>query len=131
MAKTWRCFFCDELFYTRRRAGEHFGEQNCGEFDPPACIDPLRTDEKARLIELREARAVALKAITDRNRAEELLEGLQAEHENFFRYFGADCNNMWQAGDRYKNAQFEIGLLRSRLSSGNQDSPPLLGASNA
>ena len=110
MSKTWRCFFCDEVFRTRKDAYEHFGEQNC-ESDPPACIDPLRTDEKARLKELREARETAIKAINDRDRAEELLEGLQSEHDNFFRYFGPDCNNMWQAGDRYKNALYEIKLL--------------------
>lgn len=115
MSKVWRCFFCDEVFRTRQAAWEHFGEQNC-DSDPPACIDPLRADEKARLTELREAREAALKAMNDRVRAEELLEGLQAEHDNFFRYFGPDVNNMWQAGDRYNNALYEIALLRERLS---------------
>jgi hypothetical protein len=123
MAKTWRCFFCDEVFRDRQSAREHFGEQNC-ESDPPACIDPLRADEKARLNELREARETALKALNDRDRAEELLEGLQAEHDNFFRYFGSDVNNMWQAGDRYKNAVYEIGILRDRLNSGNPHYTP-------
>lgn len=123
MSKVWRCFFCDEVFRIRKDAYEHFGEQNC-ESDPPACIDPLRTDEKARLKELREAREVALKAMNARDRAEELLEGLQAEHDNFFRYFGPDVNNMWQAGDRHKNALYELGLLRDRLNSGNPDYAP-------
>jgi hypothetical protein len=111
--KTWRCFFCDAVFRTRRAAWLHFGEQNC-ESDPPACIDPLRKDEAARINELRDARESALKAINERDHAEELLEGLQAEHDNFFRYFGPDCNNMWQAGDRYKNVVFELSQLRGK-----------------
>lgn len=111
MSKRWRCFFCDEVFTTRKEAWLHFGEENC-ETDPPACIDPLRADEKARLNELREAREYAMQCQNEAQRAEELAEGLQAEHENFFRYFGKDCNNMWQAGDRYKNALYEISLLR-------------------
>ena len=114
MSKVWRCFFCDDVFRTRDEAYAHFGEQNC-ESDPPACIDPLRADEKSRLKELREARQTALNALNDRDRAEELLEGLQSEHENCFRYFGADCGTMWQAADRYKNALYEIELLRKKI----------------
>ena len=117
MAKVWRCFFCDEVFRSRKAAHEHFGDENC-ETDPPACIDPLRTDEKRRLTELREARKHTFKAFHDRDRAEELAEGLQAEHDNFFRYFGPDCRTMWQAADRYKNALYELELLKGcRVSS--------------
>jgi hypothetical protein len=112
--KTWRCFFCDEVFRSRGDAFAHFGEENC-ETDPPACVDPLRTDEKARFKELREARDFAVKCQNEALRAEELAEGLEAEHDNFFRYFGPDCRTMWQAADRYKNAVYELNLLRERL----------------
>lgn len=122
MSKVWRCFFCDEVFRDRKSAHEHFGDENCVT-DPPACIDPLRADEKQRLTELREAREHALKAFNERDRAEELAEGLQAEHDNFFRYFGPDCRTMWQAADRYKNALYELELLKdSRVSS--LEAPP-------
>ena len=112
--KTWRCFFCDEVFRDRKLAYAHFGEENC-ETDPPACVDPLRTDEKRRLAELREARNQALHAFNERDRAIDLAEGLDAEHDNFFRYFGPDCRTMWQAADRYKNALYELELLRGKL----------------
>jgi len=113
-SKKWRCFFCDEVFTDRRSAWLHFGEENC-ESDPPACIDPLRADEKARLSELREAREYAMQCQREAQNADEKLEGLQAEHDNFFRHFGKDVGSMWQAGDRYRNALYEIELLRKRL----------------
>jgi hypothetical protein len=113
MSKVWRCFFCDEVFRSRKEAYEHFGEENC-ETDPPACVDPLRSDEKEMFKQLREARDFAMKCQREAERAEELLEGLQAEHDNFFRYFGSDCGTMWQAADRYQNALYEIGLLREK-----------------
>jgi len=100
---SWRCFFCDEVFRSQRTAWEHFGEQNCAS-DVPACIDPLRTDEKARLTELREAREHAMKmqAESEKNdEAEGLLETFRAELR---RYFGEDCTSVWLAADRYKSA---------------------------
>ena len=114
MKKKWRCFFCDEVFTTRKAAWAHFGDQNC-ETDPPACVDPLRADEEARLTELRQARQYALKAQNDSLRIEERMDGLLNEHDNFFRYFGPDCRTMWQAGDRYKNVVFENGLLKENV----------------
>lgn len=57
---SWRCFFCDELFTTAEAAAEHFGSQEYEALDPPACVDPLRTDEKERIKEVREAREYAL-----------------------------------------------------------------------
>lgn len=113
--KVWRCFFCDEVFRTRKAAYEHFGEENCVT-DPPACVDPLRRNEKLRLEELRQAREFALKCQNEAQRAEDLADGLQVEHDNFFRYFGPDCGSMWQAADRYKNAIYELELLRKRTS---------------
>jgi hypothetical protein len=114
MSKTWRCFFCDEVFKTRELAHEHFGDENC-ETDPPACIDPLRSDEKARIKELRDARDYAAQCRDESQRIEERMDGLLGEHDNFFRYFGPDCRTMWQAADRYKNAVYELGLLRTKL----------------
>lgn len=32
--KTWRCFHCDEVFYSERQAAIHFGN---AEYDHPAC----------------------------------------------------------------------------------------------
>jgi hypothetical protein len=113
MSKIWRCFFCDEVFRDRKSAHAHFGDENC-ETDPPACVDPLRADEKRRLTELREARNVALKCQESEARTQERMDGLEAEHDNFFRYFGPDCRTMWQAADRYKNALYELSLLKGK-----------------
>lgn len=35
--KTWRCFFCDEVFTRRKDASEHFGCFDSCEADIPAC----------------------------------------------------------------------------------------------
>jgi hypothetical protein len=35
--KQWRCFFCDEVFTSRRLAAEHFGVDDACEADTPAC----------------------------------------------------------------------------------------------
>src|SRR6266576_2090048 len=51
-SKRWRCFFCDEVFTTRRDAWLHFGDTT----DLPTCVDPLREDERARMNEVRELR---------------------------------------------------------------------------
>lgn len=35
--KSWRCFWCDEVFFNREAAAEHFGEYEDGISDTPAC----------------------------------------------------------------------------------------------
>jgi hypothetical protein len=110
--KTWRCFFCDEVFTTRHEAWLHFGEENCTS-DVPACVDPLRTDEKKRLDEVRELRA---EVIREQARAEEFSDA-QDLLERFYReleqYFGKGCNSVWLAGDRYKSALNRIEDLQA------------------
>lgn len=83
MAKRWRCFFCDEVFLTRHDAWLHFGEEGC-ESDVPACVDPLRADEKARMNELREARRYAAEMQQEAQSFEEKADDL----ENFRRELG-------------------------------------------
>jgi len=101
--KSWRCFFCDQVFTDRKEAWLHFGEENCTT-DLPACVDPLRADEKARLDEVRELRA---EVVREQQRAEDA-EDAKGLLEDFYRelrrYFGKDCNSVWLAGDRYKSA---------------------------
>ncbi len=119
--KKWRCFFCNEVFLDPKEAYKHFGGDDIDGCDPdgPMCVSPLRTDEKARLERLKDAENYAMHCQSEANRTEELLEGLQAEHDNFFRYFGSDCNNMWQAADRYKNALYELDLLKNKKENNN------------
>lgn len=116
MAKTWRCFHCDEVFRDRQTAWEHFGEENCVS-DVPACIDPLRTNEKERLKELRDAREHAMKMQAESEKNDEMEGLLEQFREELRRYFGADCNSVWLAGDRYKSALNMLQDLQERSSS--------------
>ncbi len=99
-SKRWRCFFCDEVFTTRRDAWLHFGDTT----DLPTCVDPLREDERARMNEVRELRdeVIRQQAVAEEfSDSKDLLDSL---YEELRRYFGRDCNSVWLAGDRYKSA---------------------------
>lgn len=85
--KKWRCFFCDEVFEDRRAAWYHFGESNC-DTDVPACIDPLRQDERDRLKELRDAQAYAVHCQEEAQKVEEDAELLGYVQNELQRYFG-------------------------------------------
>ena len=80
--KTWRCFFCDEVFRSRKAAWLHFGDDGCVQ-DPPACIDPLTRDEKERMRELREAREWAVERDRKATEAEDNLDQMQYELAEF------------------------------------------------
>lgn len=81
--KTWRCFHCNEVFRSRKAAWAHFGpDQDCEKL-PPACIDPLRSDERARLTELREAQEYAFQCQESANRAEDRADELERELAEF------------------------------------------------
>lgn len=90
--KQWRCFHCDEVFRSRKAAWEHFGPDDGCEKLPPACIDPLRTDEKARMQELREAQDYAMQCERSANRAEDKLDDTERELDEFKAITG--CNSV-------------------------------------
>lgn len=81
--KAWRCFHCDEVFRSRKAAWAHFGPDDGCEKLPPACIDPLRHDEAARLKELREAQEYALQCQESANRAEDKMDDIERELAEF------------------------------------------------
>lgn len=89
--KEWRCFFCDEVFHSRKAAWLHFGDDGC-EQDVPACVEPLRTDEQARMNELREARSWAVERDRAAIRAEETIDQLNMEFDEFKAITG--CANI-------------------------------------
>lgn len=92
--KTWRCFHCDEVFRSRKAAWAHFGpDQECEKL-PPACIDPLRHDEKARLTELREAQEYAFQCQEKGNEVEDRADYLARELDEFKHITG--CRNAQQ-----------------------------------
>jgi hypothetical protein len=111
MSKHYRCFHCDEVFTNRKDAYNHFGDETpCGG-DVPACVDPLRTDEKERMNELRKARRMALEGMHHEERADDFAFDLEQVDKELERHFGKGCTTVWQAGDRYKNLQFELKML--------------------
>lgn len=82
MAKTWRCFFCDDVFRSRKAAWLHFGDDGCVQ-DPPACIDPLRHDEEGRVHELREARKWAIERDRRASELEDQIDDIAREFDEF------------------------------------------------
>lgn len=80
--KTWRCFHCDEVFRSRKSAWLHFGDDGCIQ-DPPACIDPLRHDEKERIRELREAREWAINRDRRATQLEDKVDEVDRELSEF------------------------------------------------
>ena len=106
-AKKWRCFHCDEVFTDRQAAWEHFGDDHLCSTDVPACIDPLRTDEKQRAKELRDAREHAIKMQRESEEADEEVALLHSFYRDLERYFGPDVRSVHQAWLRFKAAQNE------------------------
>lgn len=104
--KKWRCFFCDEVFTTRKAAWQHFGESNC-DTDVPACIDPLRHDEETRPTELREAQAYAMHCQDEAQKAEDDADMYHQYQSELERLFGAGVRTPHQAWLRFEAAQNE------------------------
>lgn len=77
--KKWRCFHCGEVFTND---------------DVPACISPLRFDEKLRLRELHEAESKVLELMGEVEKLE--LDAARADiyDTELRRYFGEDCSSM-------------------------------------
>lgn len=70
--KYWRCFHCDELFWSPNRAMEHFGNS---EFTYPAC---RLTHYEGRLVEY--IRRLEAELADYRSEAHALLDAAYAEH---------------------------------------------------
>jgi len=105
--KKWRCFHCDEVFTGERAAWEHFGDvSSCGS-DVPACVDPLRTDEKQRLTELREAREHAMKCQRECEAAEDDAAMYEQYQDELERMFGKGVRTPHQAWLRFEAAKNE------------------------
>lgn len=104
--KAYRCFFCDEVFRTRKAAWYHFGESGC-DTDVPACIDPLRTDEKERLKELRDAQAYAMQCQDEASKAEDDASMYHQYQDELERMFGKGVRTPHQAWLRFEAAQNE------------------------
>ena len=104
--KKWRCFHCDEVFTDKRAAWEHFGDTGCVS-DVPACVDPLRSDEKQRLTELREAREHAMNCQRESEEAEDDAAMYQQYQDELERLFGAGVHTPHQAWMKFEAARNE------------------------
>jgi hypothetical protein len=81
--KSWRCFHCDEIFRSRKAAWAHFGDDSYCTKELPACIDPLRNDEKKRITDLREAQKYALDMENEARELDDRVDGLEMELAEF------------------------------------------------
>lgn len=108
--KHWRCFHCDEVFRSRKAAWAHFGPDDGCEKMPPACVDLLRTDEKARMAELREAQQYALECQESVNAAEDRADDLERELDEFRRL--TKCRNIHELRMAMDSAEGELQTAR-------------------
>ena len=121
--KSWRCFHCDEVFRSRKSAYAHFGpDQDCEKL-PPACIDPLRSDEKARLTELREAQDYALKCQESANIAEDKIDDLERELSTFKGL--TKCHSGSELRMKLDSAQGELITARELIKAVREKAPQI------
>lgn len=120
--KSWRCFHCDEVFRSRQAAHAHFGPDGC-EQDPPACIDPLRADEKARLSQLREARDYALQCQESANVAEDRMDDMARELEEFKSL--TRCRNSVDLRMALDSMQGELITARALINAVREKAPAI------
>jgi hypothetical protein len=117
--KKWRCFFCNEVFTDPGAAGDHFGSDKYEGFDHPGCIDPLRTDEKARLKELHDAVEHAMqmqREAEENDEAAGLLESFTSELERlFYSCGGLPARSPHQAWLKLEAVQNESKDARARV----------------
>jgi hypothetical protein len=119
--KTWRCFHCDEVFQSRKAAWAHFGpDQDCEKL-PPACIDPLREDEKARLTELREAQQYAFDCQESSNASEDKADRAEMELAEFKRL--TKCDSVSALRMAIDSAEGELITARTLINAVREKAP--------
>ena len=119
--KTWRCFHCDDVFRSRKAAWAHFGpDQDCEKL-PPACIDPLRADEKARLTELREAQEYAFQCQESANGKEDHLDDLERELAEFKSL--TKCDSIHALRMTLDSAEGELITARALIAAVREKAP--------
>ena len=121
--KSWRCFHCDEVFRSRKAAWAHFGpDQDCEKL-PPACIDPLRADEKTRLTELREAQEYAFKCQESANSVDDRADEVCRELGEFRSL--TKCRNTNELRMKLDSAQGELLTARALIETIRTKAPDL------
>lgn len=121
--KSWRCFHCDQVFRSRRAAFLHFGDDAYEAKDVPACVDPLRTDEVARMKELREAQAYTLRCQEAARIAEDKLDNVEREFAEFKAV--AKCRTINELRDWMDTQQGRLVTAEALISGFRKADPAL------
>jgi hypothetical protein len=121
--KSWRCFHCDEVFHSRKLAYAHFGPDEACEKLPPACVDPLRADEKSRMIELREAQDYAFKCQESANTSEDKVDELERELDTFKQL--TKCENSHELRMAMDSAEGERITARALINAVRAKAPEI------
>lgn len=91
--KHWRCFFCDEVFRTRKSAAEHFGTGNY-ESETPLCIEAATTDQRQLILTNREMWEQLQKAQSENEELEDRLSGFQYTARKLTKKPNATVNDL-------------------------------------
>ena len=119
--KSWRCFHCDEVFRSRKTAWAHFGpDQDCDKL-PPACIDPLRVNEKSRLTELREAQQYAFECQEAGNTADDRADQVESELAAFKNL--TKCDSVHALRMAIDSAEGELITARTLINAIREKAP--------
>lgn len=110
----WRCFFCDEVFTDKALAKEHFGSDE-HEVTIPACVDPLRIDEKKRHAEVHAMRQEIKRVEGERDEFEIDSDNLHAMQNELERLFGNGVTTAHHAWLRLEAAQNLAEAYRKKL----------------
>lgn len=119
--KQWRCYFCDEVFTTKEAAFHHFGPDDHEEQDVPACIDPLRTDEKERMDALKDAQRYALQCQTEAGEADERLMRSEQDLHDF--KFLTKCSSIHELRMSMDSQQGELITARELIKAIKEKAP--------
>lgn len=114
----WKCFYCGEVFQDAVTAGRHFGDGEGCDPDPPCCVHPLRSDEKALFRELELARAMVDTAHRERDAVQDDADAYHGQSAELERLFGKGRNTAHQAWlelDDMKGRVLAAEEVRTRL----------------
>ena len=119
--KSWRCFHCDEVFRSRKAAWAHFGDDSYCSKEVPACIDPLRQDEKKRITDLREAQKYALDMENEARKHSDRVDDLEMELGEFKSL--TKCRSVHDLRMTLDSAQGELITARELIKAVREKAP--------
>jgi hypothetical protein len=110
----WRCFHCNAVFTEEAEAKEHFGADEY-EVEHPACVDPLRTDEKERMRVVSEMRKEIQRVEHERDEFEIGFDNFYTQCEELERLFGDGVTTAHHAWLRLEAAQNLAEAYKGKL----------------